>query len=64
MPTLPTLNITNQAIWDRLFAAFNGDAAEYKEWLKAQLIEKVRQAESQSAGQQAAADMQQGIPSS
>lgn len=37
MPTLPTLNITNQSTWDRLLVAFNGDANLYLAWLKEQL---------------------------
>jgi hypothetical protein len=45
MPTLPTLTISNQAIWDRVFAAFHGDPAEYKTWLTKVLRAEVERRE-------------------
>lgn len=62
MPTLPTITITDQTVWNRLMAAFNGSQTEYRAWLKSCLIEKVRLTESQTAGAQAASDMDAGIP--
>lgn len=44
MPTLPTLTVT-QAQADRLLAAF-GSVANYKEWLKQNLIQYVIDYES------------------
>lgn len=45
MPSTPSLNITNQADWDRVYAAFHGSAAEYKDWLRRVLAEEVVQRE-------------------
>lgn len=41
MPALPTLNISDQTIYNRLVAAFNSSPAEYKSWLKQALRDEV-----------------------
>lgn len=46
MPSLPTLTVT-QAQLDRATTAF-GDAATYKAWLKARVVEYVVQAEART----------------
>lgn len=55
MPQLPTITITDQAIWDRLFAAFHGDPLEYKRWLRAQLRMEVLRSEQELENQKATA---------
>jgi len=41
MPNLPTLAVPDGPNWDRLIAAFHGDPAEYKTWLRAALRAEV-----------------------
>jgi len=57
MPTLPGLTITDQATWDRVYAAFGGDPAAYKQWLKRELLTRVRQYEGQVAAEKAQTDL-------
>lgn len=61
MPQLPTLNIADQATFDRVNAAFGGSAANYKEWLRGELLLKVRQFEGAQAAEKAQADLGGGI---
>lgn len=58
MPTLPTLTVNDQAIWNRLLAAFNGSQTEYKAWLKESVVAEVKRREisALAAQQQAALD--------
>lgn len=46
MPTLPSISITDQAVWDRVFAAFDGSAPEYRNWLVRALREEVQRREA------------------
>lgn len=61
MPQLPTINITDQATFDRVNAAFGGSAANYKSWLKEELLIKVRQFEAAAAADKAVTDLGGGI---
>lgn len=64
MPTLPTLTINDQPTWDRVYAAFGGDPAKYKAWLKAQLLGQVQAYESQIAVQKTTDDLSVSIANS
>jgi hypothetical protein len=61
MPQLPTLTISDQATWDRVYASFHGDPAEYRAWLKEQLMVRVRVFEGQKAMEKADSDLGTGI---
>lgn len=47
MPTLPGLTINDQAVWDRVLAAFDNDIAKFKAWQKHSLQEYVQAQEAQ-----------------
>lgn len=47
MPTLPTLTITDPVVWNRLMAAFKGNEAEFKKWLKTALVQELESREAQ-----------------
>lgn len=48
MPNLPTLTIPTGPGWDRVLAAFHGDAAEYKAWLRRTVLAEVLNREAAS----------------
>lgn len=56
MPTLPTLTINNQQVWDRVYAAFDGDPATYRAWLVARLKDEVQSRELAALREQAGAE--------
>jgi len=53
MPTLPSINITDATTWDRIFAAFNGSATEFKSWQLNALREEVQLREANAIEQDA-----------
>lgn len=57
MPTLPTLTVTDQTLYQRLVAAFHSDPAEYKAWLKNALRDEVQRREAQAIIDQANANV-------
>lgn len=59
MPTLPTLTVNDQTIYDRLVAAFHSDPNEYKTWLKQALANEVQRREASSIISQANAQVAQ-----
>jgi len=63
MPALPTLNISDQATFDRVNAAFGGSAANYKAWLKQELLLVVRQYEASQQADKTTAELSGGISS-
>lgn len=48
MPNLPTVTVNDPAKWDRLLAAFQGDAAEYKAWLTNAVKDEVLRREAET----------------
>jgi hypothetical protein len=54
MPDLPTLTVTT-AQANRMLAAF-GSAANYREWLRARIVDEVKRVETRSILVQADAD--------
>lgn len=57
MPNLPTVSIDDQTKWDRVFAAFNGSAADYKTWLVAAVKDEVMLREAKAIRAKAEADL-------
>lgn len=58
MPNLPTVSINNQAIYDRLVAAFGNSADAYRAWLKEALTQEVLHREQRALLQAAQAQAQ------
>lgn len=61
MPTLPTLTISDMAIWNRLLAAFNSDPAAYRDWLKKELAQYVLDYETNQQVAQRKTELTDGV---
>lgn len=53
MPALPTMTISDQVAWDRVFGVFHGSAAEYRTWLLNALRDEVQSREADAIREQA-----------
>lgn len=58
MPNLPTLSVTNTDTWDRLMAAFNESATDYKTWLREAVRAEVESRELQALQEAAQSTLQ------
>lgn len=56
MPTLPTITINDTTIWNRVYNAFNGDPANYRQWLIQVIKAEVERRECQAIRDQAELD--------
>lgn len=58
MPNLPGLGIADQAMFERVFSAFNNSPTEFKTWIREALKDEVLRREARLVQQQADVDIE------